>query len=128
MSSKEIGDIGEAFAAEHYSARGYIIAAKNYRSRLGEIDVVAENDEVIVFCEVKTRRSGSMLQPSQAVNIKKQEKLILTAMKFLEENECDKQPRFDVFEIWQKDNRIIGFNVIEGAFDSVDFSGRYDIF
>lgn len=128
MEKAEIGKKGEDFAAEYYRKFGYIIVRVNYHSRYGEIDVIAENDFETVFCEVKTRSSKARSAPSDAVDFKKQQKLTLTAFKYLEETENEKMPRFDVFEVWQNEGRIYKFNCIENAFDAADFSGRYDIF
>ncbi len=122
------GKKGEDFAAEYYRKLGYTVSEMNYHSRYGEIDVIAENDFQIVFCEVKTRSSNARLNPREAVDMKKQQRLTLTAFKYLENTECEKMPRFDVFEVWVNEGRIYKFNNIENAFDPVDFSGRYDVF
>src|ERR1700742_5239817 len=53
-----LGRRGEALAAEHLERLGYRIVARNYRTRFGELDLVATDDFVLVFCEVKTRRAG----------------------------------------------------------------------
>jgi putative endonuclease len=54
-----LGRLGERFAAEHLERLGYRIVARNHRTRFGELDIVAADDETLVFCEVKTRRLGS---------------------------------------------------------------------
>lgn len=128
MNKAETGRKGELFAAEYYKKRGYTISAVNYHSRYGEIDVIAENESEIVFCEVKTRNERTRLSPSDAVDFKKQERITLTALKFIENSDSEKILRFDVFEVWQKEGRIYKFNNIENAFEAADFSGRYDIF
>lgn len=128
MERAETGRKGEEFAAEYYRKKGYEITEMNYHSRYGEIDVIAENDTEIIFCEVKTRSSKTKTSPSDAVDFKKQQKLTLTAFRYLEETENEKTPRFDVFEVWQNEGRIYKFNNIENAFEAADFSGRYDIF
>lgn len=121
------GKKGEEFAAEYYRKLGYIVKEMNFHSRYGEIDVIAENDFNIVFCEVKTR-SSTRVNPREAVDMKKQQRLTLTAFKYLEKMQCEKIPRFDVFEVWMNEGRIYKFNNIENAFEAVDFSGRYDLF
>ena len=55
----ELGRLGERLAAEHFERLGYAVVARNHRTRFGEIDLVAADDETLVFCEVKTRRAGS---------------------------------------------------------------------
>ncbi len=128
MDKVTTGKKGEEFAAEYYRKLGYTVTEMNFHSRYGEIDVIAENDFQIIFCEVKTRRSNSRVSPCEAVDLKKQQKLTLTAFKYLEKNGCEKLPRFDVFEVWVNEGRIYKFNNIENAFEAVDFSGRYDVF
>ena len=54
-----LGSLGEQLAADHFERLGFRVLARNYRTRFGEIDLVATDDEVIVFCEVKTRRAGA---------------------------------------------------------------------
>lgn len=128
MSKKKIGDLGENFAAELYEKSGYTAVARNYHSRFGEIDLIAENDDTICFVEVKTRKISSLGTPAEAVDYRKQKKLTLTAMKYLAEAECFKQPRFDVLELWQQDEKIVRYNLIENAFSAEDFGGQYEVF
>ncbi len=128
MSTKAIGDKGESFAARLYEKSGFKIVGKNYHSRYGEIDLIAENADTLCFIEVKTRKQTSFGTPAEAVDKRKRKKLTLTAMKYLGENECFKQPRFDVVEVWQQDGKIISYNLIENAFFAEDFGGQYEIF
>ncbi len=128
MEKGTTGKKGEDFAAEYYRKLGYRVTEMNYHSRYGEIDVIAENDFEIVFCEVKTRSSNTRVNPREAVDMKKQQKLTLTAFKYLERIRCEKPFRFDVFEVWVNEGRIYKFNNIENAFEPADFSGRYDVF
>ena len=128
MDKKTIGDKGESFAVRLYEKSGYTVTDRNYHSRYGEIDLIAESETEICFVEVKTRNLSSMGKPSEAVDYRKQKKLTLTAMKYLGEKECFKQPRFDVLEIWQQDGKLIRYNLIENAFYAEDFAGQYDLF
>lgn len=128
MSSKSTGTLGEDFAAEFYEKSGYTVVKRNYHSRYGEIDLIAENENALCFVEVKTRNLTSLGNPAEAVDFRKQKKLTLTAMKYLTEAECYKQPRFDVLELWQRDGKIIRHNLIENAFSAEDFGGQYEIF
>lgn len=128
MSKKTIGDLGENFAAELYEKSGYTVVTRNYHSRYGEIDLIAENSDTLCFVEVKTRNLTSLGTPAEAVDYRKQKKLTLTAMRFLTEADTFKQPRFDVLELWQKDGKIIRYNLIENAFSAEDFGGQYEIF
>lgn len=127
-STQVTGLLGENFVAEFYKNHGFDIVARNFHSRYGEIDVIAENDFYVVFCEVKTRSIKSVERPANSVTKAKIRKLTLTAMKFLQEFPRDKQPRFDVFELWQQDGNVVKHELIEGAFRGEDFSGSYDVF
>lgn len=70
------GRAGEAMAADFLKRRGYRILEMNYRCSIGEIDMVAREKDVLVFVEVKTRKSGAMGYPEQAVGLVKQKKCL----------------------------------------------------
>lgn len=128
MNTKTTGDKGERFAARLYTKLGYTVTERNYHSRYGEIDVIAENQSTICFVEVKTRNFNSVGTPAEAVDYRKQKKLTLTAMMFLSERDSNKQPRFDVLELWQQDGKITHYNLIENAFSAENFGGEYEIY
>ena len=128
MDKSETGRKGESFCEEYYRKRGYEIKERNYHSRYGEIDLIAESETELCFVEVKTRNLSAMGTPAEAVDYRKQRKITLTAMKYLGESECFRQPRFDVLEVWQEDGKIVKYNLIENAFYAEDFSGQYEIF
>ncbi|MEE0914232.1 MAG: YraN family protein [Ruminococcus sp.] len=117
--AKTIGDKGEEYAVKHLKKQGYKIVVRNYRKRYGEIDIIAENKEYIVFVEVKTRHENSMTQPVDAVDKRKRMRLIKTASAFLSENETEKFCRFDVCEVYVKSEnlKLISINYIENAFE-----------
>lgn len=111
------GKIGEDYAANHLKDKGYRIAARNYHSRYGEIDIIAENKEFIVFAEVKTRDKNYEVSPLEAVSAGKQKKIGKTALSYLQSNPTDLQPRFDVIGITtDSDYRILSIEHIENAF------------
>ncbi len=112
-----IGKLGEEFAESYFLKKGYTVT-RNFHSRYGEIDLIAENDEYILFVEVKTRKDSSMTAPKESVDFYKQRKIIATAKSYLMKNETEKQLRFDVFEAFQYNGRIYKFNHIESAFDA----------
>jgi putative endonuclease len=62
------GELGERIAAEHLEHRGYRIVARNFRTRYGELDLVAADDRALVFCEVKTRVAGGRSGPAGALD------------------------------------------------------------
>ena len=104
MKSKPaLGAWGEAIAAEALRSRGFTVVEQNYRSRYGEIDIIAENREYLVFAEVKLRKSAYFGAAREFVDLRKQERLRATASMFLEEHETALQPRFDVIEIYAPD-------------------------
>ena len=96
MKANKEGVWGEIFAARHMRDNGYKILACNFSCRFGEIDIIAERREYIVFVEVKTRKAGSLVSGEEAVNFKKQERIILTAEDYISKTLCELQPRFDV--------------------------------
>ena len=117
MDTKELGIFGEEHAALYLEDLGYRILTRNYRSRYGEIDIIAEKDETLVFIEVKARRSYLYGEPKDSIHIRKQKKLIQTAMIFLQENEWeDHDCRFDVIEVTFLPNGSIRPYHIENAF------------
>ncbi len=129
MEKSEIGKAGEDFAVKTLEKKGYEILDRNFHSRYGEIDIIAKKDSVIAFVEVKTRKTGSMVSPTSAVNRKKREKIVLTAYKYLEDKDTVLlNKRFDVFSIWMNEGKITRYKHIEAAYYAMDFSGRYDIF
>ncbi len=128
MDKRETGSKGEDFAAEYYRKLGFEIKERNFHCRGGEIDIIAEKGEYIIFVEVKSRGENAICSPGEAVDERKQKKLSLAAMKYLSENESSKMTQFDVFEVYSANGRIYKFNRIENAFEGYDFGGRYDIF
>lgn len=104
MKSKPaLGAWGEAIAAEALQSRGFAVIERNYRSRYGEIDIIARSDDYLVFAEVKLRKSTYFGAAREFVDARKQEKLRATASMWLEEHETSLQPRFDVIEIYAPD-------------------------
>jgi len=99
MDRAALGRAGESYAAEEYKRKGYRIKARNYHTRSGELDIVAENEEYIVFAEVKTRTEGYMVSGVEAVNYAKRSRLIRAAWLYLMSHPSDRQPRFDIVDI-----------------------------
>lgn len=99
MNIGNTGSTGERLTAEFLRKNGFVIVKRNYHCRYGEIDIIAENKEYIIFTEVKTRREDSLVSPAEAVDVHKQRRIILTAEDFLSKYETELQPRFDVAEV-----------------------------
>ena len=89
-----LGPWGEAAAAAYLRKKGFRIEAMNYRTRLGEIDIIAADRRYLIFCEVKLRKSAEF------VDSRKQQRLRSTALLYLSQHESELQPRFDVIEIY----------------------------
>ena len=113
---RSLGDRGEDMAAAHLKKQGYKILERNYRTPLGEIDLIARHQGVLVFVEVKTRRSRKFGSPQEAVHPAKQERLRNLAEYYLQQQGLGEvMVRFDVVGIlWQEGKPQI--EVIEGAF------------
>ena len=93
---KKLGSWGESVAATHLEANGYRIVARNWRSKIGELDIVAQKEEALAFVEVKTRRGRSHGTPEDAITPRKAQKLISTVQSYLSENECDEDLDFSI--------------------------------
>jgi putative endonuclease len=113
---KQVGATGEDLAADILQKQGYHIIARNYRTPLGEIDLIARHQGALVFVEVKTRRSEKFGAPQEAVHEAKQERLRHLAEYYLQQQEVgDVTVRFDVVAIlWQRGKPRV--EVITGAF------------
>ncbi len=80
--------------------RRYQLVASRYRTRFGEIDLIARDRNYLVFVEVKLRKSASFAQAREYVDRRKQDRLRLSAEIYLAEHPTDLQPRFDVVEVY----------------------------
>ena len=111
---KTVGDFGEDLVEEYLRNKGYDILDRNFRKSFGEIDIIARIDEIVVFVEVKTRKNKDFANPSEAVTISKQQKIVKASQAYLMENDLtDSIIRFDVAEVIRVDGEI---NYIENAF------------
>ena len=117
--NKLLGRWGEETAARYLKKKRYRIPAMGYTTRFGEIDVIAENREFIVFCEVKLRKNDEHGAAREFVGAGKQKRVIAAASQWLQENETEKQPRFDVIEIYAPEGvstKKPGITHLESAF------------
>lgn len=95
-----VGAWGEAVAAEYIRNKRYKVIATGYRCRYGEIDLIAQNKQYLLFVEVKLRRSNRFAEAREFVDCHKQERLRATASMYLDQFPTELQPRFDVIEIY----------------------------
>ena len=102
---QSLGQSGEDLACTELERRGYAILARRYRSRFGEIDVVARDDQTIVFVEVKARAGDEFGGGAAAVTPWKQRRIAQMAVDYLSRNALNDQPcRFDVVTVDIKDD------------------------
>ncbi|MBQ7654389.1 MAG: YraN family protein [Clostridia bacterium] len=115
MDKKAVGKKGENSAARYLKMKGYTVVEQNFSCRFGEIDIIAENEDYIVFVEVKARNKNSIAAPREFVGSRKQSRIIVTAQMYLSLHPSGKQPRFDVIEV-NTDKIFFKINHIENAF------------
>ena len=112
------GQEGEAEAERYLRRKGYRIVARNVRSSLGELDLVAEDGQTLVFIEVKARRSGELGGAIHAVHRQKQQKLARLASQFLAQRHwMERSCRFDVVLLQATDTAELRVEHIQNAFD-----------
>ena len=92
--------MGEVLAVRRLKKAGYKIIETNYRTRLGEIDIIAKDKDTIVFVEVKSRRSVHFGNPKQAITLQKQKKISMVALYYLKTtDQSTARARFDVVTV-----------------------------
>ena len=97
---RQTGESGESIAVKFLKKNGYKIIERNYRCKLGEIDIIAQDNRVLAFIEVKARRTDEFGGPKWAVTPRKQRKISMVALNYLKETEqMAKKARFDVVAI-----------------------------
>ncbi len=119
-----LGDRGERAAARFLRRRGLRVLARGYRTRHGEIDLIAHDGDVLVFVEVKSRRRGV---PAEAVTAEKQRRITLAALHFLRKHGLlEVRCRFDIVAIvWPDERGEPQIEHIPNAFEAV---GRWQMF
>jgi putative endonuclease len=113
--SHNLGQKGEDLATDHLKNTGYKILFRNWKWGKNEIDIVAENNDFIVFAEVKTRTEDYQMHPVTAVNSEKQRSIIRAADGYLQKYNINKEGRFDVITVI-KTGEQYQIDHIEGAF------------
>ena len=119
VDRQALGILGETLAAEELVRRGYAILATRYRSRFGEIDIVSECGGVIVFVEVKARRTNRHGAAAESISFRKRRKISAMALDYLAwTGQLRRRCRFDVVAIDAIGSARQRIRVIEGAFDT----------
>ena len=117
MDKRLIGILGEKLVCKWYTDRKYKLIGVNYKTRFGEIDIIAQNRNTIVFVEVKTRKDDKFYSAKEAVTYTKQQKIKSAAALYLSSHKIDDMyVRFDVAEVYHPDKNPL-INVIENAFE-----------
>jgi putative endonuclease len=114
---QKVGKKGESIAVRYLKKQGFKVIEQNYRSKVGEIDIIAREKHNLVFVEVKTRRSRSFGSPKWAVTPQKQKAISMAALYYLKmTNQTNAAARFDVVSILARgeDTQI---ELVRNAFD-----------
>lgn len=129
-SKQALGRLGEDIAADYLQNNGYRIVRRNVQLGKNELDIVAEDDDYIVFVEVKTRsclypESGDFGSPGRAVDEGKRRNTVKASRDYLSKNYVNKQPRIDVVEVYMLEQKsefktpnVLKVNHIRNAFDA----------
>lgn len=119
LTTKFIGDLGEKYAEKYLKKNKFKIIQRNYRKKFGEIDIIAQKFDTLVFIEVKTRHINPYIDAAQYVDSNKQHRIKKTAMCFIAENKIDMFCRFDVCEVYfdPENLKLVKINYIENAFE-----------
>jgi putative endonuclease len=121
MANVSKGAAGEVLAARFLREKGYRIIGSNVRSRQGEIDIIAVDEQYIVFVEVKARSENALYAPREAVTLSKQQRILRTAAMYLQTHPSPLQPRFDVIEILTAPNdpmKVIELDHLISAYET----------
>ncbi len=117
---QRLGQIGEQLAAEHLSRRGFEILERNYRTRWGELDMIAFDGRTLAFCEVKTRRlAGDGASPFDAIRALKRSQVRRMAASWLHDRPAHpyaEELRFDAIGVtFDRGGTLVGIDHVEGA-------------
>lgn len=118
QNNRELGKLGEDLAEKYILNQGFSIIQRNFRTRSGEIDIIAKDGKYIVFIEVKARRSISFGFPREAVDKNKQIKIRdIASLYLLKNKKMDSHVRFDVIEVLlDKKNDLKSIVLLRNAF------------
>ena len=114
---QQFGKKGESLAVAHLKKHGYRIIVQNYRTGLGEIDIIAKDKGILVFIEVKARRSFRFGNPKAAITPQKQRKISMVALSYLKATKQESvKARFDVVAVSAEDDTP-DIEIVKNAFD-----------
>lgn len=114
MDKKELGKLGEKIAINYFKNKGYKIIEKNFRTRFGEIDIICEKDNSIIFIEVRTKKYSNMLSPEESITKRKIENYKKLALEYLSKSKRKfREIKFEFLGIKFKSEEIFELNNIE---------------
>jgi putative endonuclease len=118
VRNRELGDLGEDLAARYLTAQGYIILARKFRCRSGEVDIIALDKEVLVFVEVRSRSDEEHGMPCETINREKRRHIRRVALAYQARHGLlDWDSRFDcVSVVFIDESRIKSIELIKDAF------------
>ncbi|MCI5146934.1 MAG: YraN family protein [Candidatus Electrothrix sp. AR3] len=114
---KETGRVGEDAAVRYLEQQGYTILERNFRLRIGEVDIIARDGAYLVFIEVKTRRSNVFGSPFEAVNQRKQQRIARVALAYVARQPLEMPVRFDVAAVHIA-GQTVRVELLKNAFDA----------
>ncbi|MBN2496383.1 MAG: YraN family protein [Deltaproteobacteria bacterium] len=113
---QELGRWAEDLAAAHLESAGYRILDRNVHYPVGELDIVAEHGEDLVFVEVRARSHPEEVHPAETVTARKQRRIVLAAMTYCQDHAIgDRMIRFDVVAVLSRDGEL---EVYQNAFEA----------
>ncbi len=112
MSNIDFGRLGEEKAIEFLKKNGYKILERNYKTKIGEIDIIATKNKKIIFIEVKTRSSVNFGRPEEAVGKKKLKKIENVAQIYLQSKKINLPYSFEILSIL-KEGENFHFEIIQ---------------
>jgi len=122
INLRKKGKFYEAAVADYLRKKGYDIIKQNYWTRFSEIDIIAEDKTkpLLVFVEVKARAMDKKVHPFEAVDERKQRKIILAAQQYLADNNIKNvYIRFDVVGVILDDEKIVKIEILQDAFQAL---------
>ncbi len=114
---RALGDLGERIAVQHLLAKGYLIRERNFRTREGEIDIIAQHSDMLAFIEVRCRRGDAMGTAGESLTLAKQRRLVGLAEAYGQRRDgLPERRRIDVIALdFGTEGRLLSLEHIEGA-------------
>lgn len=126
-TNKQFGALGEKLAVKYLKERKYKILEKNYKNKVGEIDIIALDGSEIAFVEVKTRSAQPYLSGRYSVDKRKQFHIMRAASWYMEVKKTSLQPRFDIIEVEveRSTGELVNIEHFKNAFSQTESYSRF---